>query len=229
MPDGSYNNIDLPDIGKVGCADVVDYIVHGGIRLAPLMPAQFSNPIPFQITNCLILGLSLTRTSSIFLCGGLNLMFIINKSFEAGGCEYTFVYVYVKIYQAYQFVKHPAGLSSLMFAFAALVIHTSVEYFHYYAITHLCRCSVFRTSHTDWNINETSSYVDLSPLYGHNQQAQNRVRVRDGRGLLLPDVFAEERLLFLPPAVCALLVLFSRNHNVRALFCIMYFEYLLSH
>ncbi|KAG6919504.1 hypothetical protein DXG01_005094 [Tephrocybe rancida] len=95
-----------------------------------------------------------------------------------------------------KFVKHPAGLSSMMFSFAALVIHT-----------------VFRTSHHDVNINETSSYVDLSPLYGHNQEAQDRVRLRDGYGHLKPDVFAEDRLLLLPPAVCALLVLFSRNHN----------------
>lgn len=100
-----------------------------------------------------------------------------------------------------QFVKHPAGLSSLMFAFAALVIHTC-----------------FRTSHTDWTINETSSYVDLSPLYGVDQKSQDTVRVKDGRGLLHPDTFAEDRLLLLPPAVCVLLVLFSRNHNVRYLF-----------
>jgi hypothetical protein len=98
-----------------------------------------------------------------------------------------------------QFVEHPAGLSSLMFSFAALVIHT-----------------VFRTSHKDPNVNDTSSYVDLAPLYGHNQDAQNKVRVRDGRGLLKPDSFAEDRLLLLPPAVCVLLVLFSRNHNYIA-------------
>jgi cytochrome P450 len=97
------------------------------------------------------------------------------------------------------FVKHPAGLSSLFFAFAALVIHT-----------------VFRTSHQDVNLNETSSYVDLAPLYGHDQHAQNRIRVRDGYGLIHPDCFAEDRLLLLPPAVCVILVLFSRNHNYIA-------------
>ncbi|OBZ73945.1 Linoleate 10R-lipoxygenase [Grifola frondosa] len=97
------------------------------------------------------------------------------------------------------FVKHPAGLSSMMFSFAALVIHT-----------------VFRTSHQDVNINDTSSYIDLAPLYGHNQEAQDKIRVRDGRGLLSPDSFAEDRLLLLPPAVCVLLVLFSRNHNYIA-------------
>ena len=74
---------------------------------------------------------------------------------------------------------------------------------------------MFRTSHTNVQINETSSYVDLAPLYGHNQEAQDQVRLRNGRGMLLPDVFSEDRLLLLPPAVCAILVLFSRNHNVR--------------
>ncbi|KAF7370587.1 Heme peroxidase [Mycena sanguinolenta] len=97
------------------------------------------------------------------------------------------------------FVKHPAGLSSLMFSFAALVIH-----------------SIFRTSHANMNINDTSSYVDLSPLYGHGQDEQDKVRSKEGRGLLYPDVFAEDRLLLLPPAVCAILVLFSRNHNYIA-------------
>ena len=80
------------------------------------------------------------------------------------------------------------------------------------------RISVFRTSHYDVNINETSSYVDLSPLYGHNQEAQDKVRSRDGRGTLYPDVFAEDRLLLLPPAVCVILVLFNRNHNVSLFF-----------
>lgn len=91
-----------------------------------------------------------------------------------------------------KYVPHPAGLSSLMFSFAALVIHTC-----------------FRTSHTEWSINETSSYVDLSPLYGYNEEIQKKIRVIDGRGKLHPDVFAEDRLLFLPPASAVILVLFS--------------------
>ncbi|KAI5895328.1 heme peroxidase [Schizophyllum commune H4-8] len=99
-----------------------------------------------------------------------------------------------------KFVEHPAGLSSLMFGFAALVIHT-----------------VFRTNHDDVNINETSSYVDLAPLYGNNQETQDRVRDKSqGRGLLHKDAFAEDRLLLLPPATCAILVCFSRNHNFIA-------------
>ncbi|KAI9449938.1 linoleate diol synthase [Lactarius psammicola] len=98
-----------------------------------------------------------------------------------------------------EFVRHPAGLSSMMFSFAALVIHT-----------------VFRTSHENVNINETSSYVDLAPLYGNNQEIRDKIRVHDGRGLIYPDTFAEDRLMLLPPAVCVLLVLFSRNHNYIA-------------
>ena len=74
--------------------------------------------------------------------------------------------------------------------------------------------SVFRTSHFDPNINETSSYCDLSPLYGHNAEVQEKVRAYNGLGYLHPDTFGEDRLLFLPPAVCSILVLFNRNHNV---------------
>lgn len=116
-----------------------------------------------------------------------------------------------------QFVPHPAGLSSLMFSFAALVIHTYVESFLIWGRFYLmlvAAYSVFRTSHYNAEINETSSYVDLAPLYGHDQKAQDKVRTRNGRGTLHPDAFAEDRLLLLPPAVCVLLVLFSRNHNV---------------
>ncbi|KAI9435341.1 linoleate diol synthase [Lactarius indigo] len=98
-----------------------------------------------------------------------------------------------------EFSRHPAGLSSMMFSFAALVIHT-----------------VFRTSHENVNINETSSYVDLAPLYGNDKKRLNQIRVHDGRGLIHNDTFAEDRLMLLPPAVCVILVLFSRNHNYIA-------------
>ncbi|KAG6868942.1 hypothetical protein C0993_007156 [Termitomyces sp. T159_Od127] len=146
--DGSFNNPDLPDMGKAGTPYA--------------RSVQQSHPLPR------------------------------NKLPDAG-------LVFDTLLKREGFVKHPAGLSSLMFSFAALVIHT-----------------VFRTSHHDWNINETSSYVDLSPLYGHDQTAQDSIRVRNGYGLLKPDVFAEDRLLLLPPAVCTLLVLFNRNHNYIA-------------
>ncbi|KAG8743488.1 hypothetical protein FRC10_011961 [Ceratobasidium sp. 414] len=104
-----------------------------------------------------------------------------------------------------KFTPHPAGLSAMFFSFATIVIHT-----------------IFRTNHSDPTINETSSYVDLAPLYGNNQEEQDSVRRWDGTGRLKEDVFTENRLLFLPPAVCTVLVLFCRNHNyiARKLFLI---------
>ncbi|KAF8066489.1 heme peroxidase [Lyophyllum atratum] len=96
--------------------------------------------------------------------------------------------------------QHSGGMSSLIFAFAAIVTH-----------------SLFRTDRKNIHINNASSYLDLSPLYGDTQTAQDKVRDKAaGRGLLFPDAFSEERLMFLPPATSVLLVLFSRNHNYIA-------------
>ncbi|KAJ6589604.1 heme peroxidase [Mycena capillaripes] len=95
---------------------------------------------------------------------------------------------------------HPGGNSSFTFAFAALMTH-----------------SLFRTNPADWSINGTSSYLDLSPLYGLDQATQDLVRHKaPGRGLLYPDTFSEDRLAFLPPAASAILVIMSRNHNYIA-------------
>lgn len=96
-----------------------------------------------------------------------------------------------------KFVPHKGGISSLFFAFADLVIH-----------------SIFNTNHFDWSINDASSYLDLSVLYGSSESQVNSVRRKDGTGKLFDDVFADSRLLFMPPASCALLVLLNRNHNV---------------
>ncbi|KAI0246364.1 heme peroxidase [Lactifluus subvellereus] len=98
-----------------------------------------------------------------------------------------------------EFVPHPGGMSSLFFAFADIIIH-----------------NIFHTDERDWTKNKTNSYLDLSPLYGTSQEAVNRVRKHDGTGKLHNDVFADARLIFMPPAVCALLVLLSRNHNYVA-------------
>lgn len=96
------------------------------------------------------------------------------------------------------FAPHPNGNAALTFAFASLVTH-----------------SLFRTAPTDPTVNNTTSYLDLSPLYGTNQAEQNLVRNKEpGRGLLWNDAFAEDRLILVPPAASALLVIFSRNHNV---------------
>ncbi|KAK0204782.1 heme peroxidase [Desarmillaria ectypa] len=98
-----------------------------------------------------------------------------------------------------EFKEHPGGISSLFFAFADLVIH-----------------SCFNTDSNDWNINKSSSYLDLSILYGSSEAEVNRVRRKDGTGRLWDDVFADSRLLFMPAASCALLVLLCRNHNYIA-------------
>jgi linoleate 8R-lipoxygenase / 9,12-octadecadienoate 8-hydroperoxide 8R-isomerase len=58
----------------------------------------------------------------------------------------------------------------------------------------------------------TTSYLDLSPLYGSNQNEQNKVRTfQDGQ--LKPDCFSEDRLGAFPPGVGALLLCFNRFHN----------------
>ncbi|BGP26129.1 fatty acid oxygenase PpoA [Rhodotorula toruloides] len=94
-----------------------------------------------------------------------------------------------------EFKPHPSGISSLLFSFATIIIH-----------------SCFQTSRDDPNINETSSYLDLSPLYGINQKEMDGVRTYE-QGRLHPDVVASNRLFFMPPSVVALLIVFSRNHN----------------
>ena len=71
---------------------------------------------------------------------------------------------------------------------------------------------LFNTDRQNANISNTSSYLDLAPLYGSTQKDQDRVRLGKD-GLLKPDTFHEDRLLGQPPGVNVLLVLYSRFHN----------------
>jgi hypothetical protein len=96
------------------------------------------------------------------------------------------------------FRKHPSGLNRLFFSFATVVIH-----------------ECFQTNRKNPWINETSSYVDLSTLYGNNEKEQVRVRTYNN-GLIYPDSIASERIMMMPPGVVAVLLMFSRNHNVIA-------------
>lgn len=58
-------------------------------------------------------------------------------------------------------------------------------------------------------MSKTSSYLDLSILYGDNQEDQNQMRTfKDGK--LKPDSFAEQRLIALPPACCVMLIMLNR-------------------
>ena len=93
-----------------------------------------------------------------------------------------------------------SGLSSMLIYHATIIIH-----------------DIFRTNDHDKNISDSSSYLDLSPLYGFNMETQRQVR--DDRfklGLLKPDTFAEDRLLRQPPGVCIMLVMYNRYHNYAA-------------
>ena len=65
---------------------------------------------------------------------------------------------------------------------------------------------------TDGNSSRTSSYLDLSPLYGNNQEQQDVMRTHKD-GMILADCFSEKRLLGFPPGVGALLICFNRFHN----------------
>lgn len=90
---------------------------------------------------------------------------------------------------------HPNRISSMLFYLASIIIH-----------------DCFRTSHDDYSVSMTSSYLDLSPLYGSNQDEQDMMRTRvDGK--IKPDCFSEARLLFFPPGVGAMLIMFNRFHN----------------
>lgn len=71
---------------------------------------------------------------------------------------------------------------------------------------------VFLTNEHDYKKVDSSSYLDLGPLYGHNEGQQAAVRTFvDGK--LKPDAFSEVRILGFPPGACALLVSFNRFHN----------------
>ncbi|KAL0465912.1 hypothetical protein QR685DRAFT_548000 [Neurospora intermedia] len=93
-----------------------------------------------------------------------------------------------------------SGLSSMLIYHATIIIH-----------------DLFRTNDNDKNISDTSSYLDLSPLYGFTEEMQHKVRDETyGLGLLKPDTFAEDRLLRQPPGVCIMLVMYNRYHNYAA-------------
>lgn len=93
-----------------------------------------------------------------------------------------------------------SGLSSMLIYHATIIIH-----------------DIFRTNDSDKNISDSSSYLDLSPLYGYTPEMLAQVRDdKYGLGLLKPDTFAEDRLLRQPPGVCIMLVMYNRYHNYAA-------------
>ena len=97
-----------------------------------------------------------------------------------------------------QFKENKAGVSSMLFYHASIIIH-----------------DIFRTNRADTNISDTSSYLDLAPLYGSSLKEQLAIRTMK-EGKLKPDTFAEKRLIGQPPGVNTLLVLYNRFHNYVA-------------
>lgn len=90
---------------------------------------------------------------------------------------------------------HESKISSMMFYLATIIIH-----------------DLFRTDHFDQSNSRTSSYLDLSPLYGSVAEEQKLMRTfNDGK--LHPDCFSEKRILGFPPGVGAILIMFNRFHN----------------
>lgn len=95
--------------------------------------------------------------------------------------------------------EHPSKISSMLFYLATIIIH-----------------DCFHTDERNYGTVKTSSYLDLAPLYGSSQEAQDKIRTfKDG--LLKPDVFSENRILGFPPGVSAIVVCFNRFHNYVAM------------
>ncbi|KAI8066365.1 heme peroxidase [Gongronella butleri] len=97
-----------------------------------------------------------------------------------------------------QFNTHKSGVNMLLFYLAIIITH-----------------DLFYTDRKNPERNLTTSYLDLSLLYGFNRTDQESVRQMK-RGMLKPDQWFDKRLIIQPPGVGALLILFSRNHNYIA-------------
>ncbi|ORY95555.1 heme peroxidase [Syncephalastrum racemosum] len=106
--------------------------------------------------------------------------------------------VFEKLLKRREFVPHPGGINMLLLYLGILITH-----------------DLFYTDPNDPTVNVTTSYADLSTLYGFNRTDQESVREMR-QGLLKPDQWFDKRLVIQPAGVAALLVLFSRNHNYIA-------------
>ncbi|KAK1757000.1 putative linoleate diol synthase with cytochrome P450 domain [Echria macrotheca] len=103
--------------------------------------------------------------------------------------------IYDSVMKRTEYKKHPNNVSSILWNWAAIIIH-----------------DLFWTDYPDMTKSKTSSYLDLSPLYGSNQKMQDTIRTfKDGK--LKPDCFADKRILGMPPGVGVILIMFNRFHN----------------
>jgi linoleate 8R-lipoxygenase / 9,12-octadecadienoate 8-hydroperoxide 8S-isomerase len=112
-----------------------------------------------------------------------------------------------------QFQSHPTGISSMLFYFAIIITHDIFQ-----TVRSLFRyegkfiSSQLEQNSQNPNVNMASSYLDLSPLYGCNQEEQKAMRTfRDG--LLKTDCFSSKKILGLPMGCGVFLIMFNRFHN----------------
>lgn len=110
--------------------------------------------------------------------------------------------------------SHKNGVSTFAFAFARLisVMSISSQIFKKLIIS-IKQLSISGLEGVDLQSN-APNYLDLSPLYGPNETETDKIRIKDGSGMLFPDCFYDDRFATFPNAVSALLILWNRNHNV---------------
>ncbi|KAI1389341.1 linoleate diol synthase [Hypoxylon trugodes] len=106
--------------------------------------------------------------------------------------------IFESVMKRTEYRKHPNNVSSILWYWATIIIH-----------------DLFWTDQTDISKTKTSSFLDLSPLYGSNEEMQKTIRTfKDG--MMKPDTYADKRLLGSPPGVSVLLIMFNRFHNYVA-------------
>ena len=100
--------------------------------------------------------------------------------------------IFDSLFARQKFTPHPNKVSSIFFDWASFIIH-----------------DLLQTDHHDYSISQTSSYLDLSILYGDNQDDQDQMRTfKDG--MIKADCFSESRLLAFPPACGTMLIMLNR-------------------
>lgn len=102
------------------------------------------------------------------------------------------------------FKKNPNNVSSILWYWATIVIHGECLFRDGNREWQLSMdVDLFWTNSKDPNQNDSSSYLDLSPLYGKSKEDCDSIRTFED-GKLKPDTFADRRLIGNPPGVCVL-------------------------
>jgi linoleate 10R-lipoxygenase len=116
--------------------------------------------------------------------------------------------IFDSLFARQKFNPSPNKVSSIFFDWASLIIHGK-PFLHKKGAHADYDTDLFQTNHRDFSISQTSSYLDLSILYGDVQEEQNHMRTfKDGH--LKPDCFSEARLLAFPPACGVMLIMLNR-------------------